>query len=106
MGEAQMATRRLPPEWQLHYIAVWKAMQRAMLECIGESPEEHQQQFHSMVLREEDQLLTNGQHLLDSCKCWMQLDPVHLEKVIEQVALKAQFTAQLLAGTSNLVQWH
>lgn len=65
MGQAQMVARRLPPKCQLYYIVVL----RAVLERAGLLPEEHRQQFHTMVHMEGYQLFTYAQQLLDPSKC-------------------------------------
>ncbi|XP_060786761.1 uncharacterized protein LOC132892488 [Neoarius graeffei] len=99
--EAQLAVLRLPADRRLAYTD----FRRAVLQCVGRTPEQQCQRFRAVRLEEVGRPFAFGQQLQDACWQWLRADNCDAEGIVDQVVLE-QFITCLPTGTAEWVQCH
>ncbi len=100
-GEAQVAAQQLPVANLLAY----DDLKRAILQRVGQNPEQHRQRFRSVELGDCGRPFVMAQQLRDACRKWLLAEPRDVEGVIDLVVLE-QFVARLPRRTAEWVQCH
>ncbi len=100
-GEAQVAAQQLPVANLLAY----EDLKRAILQRVGQNPEQHRQRFCSVELGDYGRPFVMAQQLRDTCRKWLLAEPRDVEGVIDLVVLE-QFVARLPRRTAEWVQCH
>ncbi len=100
-GEAQLAARQLP----VQNLLVYDDLKRAILQRVGQSPEQHRQRFRSLELGENGRPFVMAHQLRDACRRWLLAGEGGVDHVIDQVVLE-QFIARLPKATAQWVQCH
>ncbi len=100
-GEAQVAAQQLPVANLLAY----EDLKRAILQHVGQNPEQHRQRFCSVELGDYGRPFVMAQQLRDACRKWLLAEPRDVEGVIDLVVLE-QFVARLPRRTAEWVQCH
>ncbi len=90
-GEAQVAAQQLPVANLLAY----EDLKRAILQRVGQNPEQHRQRFRSVELGDCGRPFVMAQQLRDACRKWLLAEPRDVEGVIDLVGLE-----QRLSGSS------
>ncbi len=100
-GEAQLAAQQLP----VQNLLVYDDLKRAILQRVGQSPEQHRQRFRSLELGENGWPFTMAHQLRDACRRWLLAGDSDVEQIIDRVVLE-QFIARLPQKTAQWVQCH
>ncbi len=100
-GEAQLAAQQLP----VQNLLVYDDLKRAILQRVGQSPEQHRQRFRSLELGENGRPFTMAHQLRDACHRWLMAGDSDVEQIIDRVVLE-QFIARLPQKTAQWVQCH
>ncbi|KAK0142845.1 SCAN domain-containing protein 3 [Merluccius polli] len=100
-GEAQLAAHSLPAGAQRDY----EAVERAIRDRLGLTPEEHRRRFRALPFAEGDRPFTYAQQLRDQARRWLGPERNNPEEIVEQVALE-RFIEGLPARTSTWVRYH
>ncbi|XP_046704286.1 zinc finger protein 24-like [Silurus meridionalis] len=89
-GEAQLAAQQLPADRMLEY----DDLKRAILQRVGRTPEQHQQWFCALMLREVGRPFAFAHQLRDACRRWLRDEDRSTDEVLDRVVLE-QFIARL-----------
>ncbi|XP_035259538.1 SCAN domain-containing protein 1-like [Anguilla anguilla] len=100
-GEAQQAAHSLPPTARAEYAN----LRKAVLDCLGYSPEEHRRRFRETALAGEDRPFAYAQRLLDMARRWLRPELRSADGVVELVTLE-RFIDGLPGETANWVRCH
>ncbi len=98
-GEAQLAAQQLP----VQNLLVYDDLNRAILQRVGRSPEQHRQRFRSLELGENGRPFTMAHQLRDACRRWLLAGDSDVDQIIDRVVLE-QFIARLPQKTAQWVQ--
>ncbi len=98
-GEAQLAAQQLP----VQNLLVYDDLKRAILQRVGQSPEQYRQRFRS--LGENGRPFVMPHQLRDACRRWLLAGEGSVEQIIDRVVLE-QFIAWLPKKTAQWVQCH
>ncbi|KAK0145667.1 SCAN domain-containing protein 3 [Merluccius polli] len=100
-GEAQLAAHSLLAGAQRDY----EAVERAIRDRLGLTPEEHRRRFRALPFAEGDRPFTYAQQLRDQARRWLGPERNTPDEIVEQVALE-RFIEGLPARTSTWVRYH
>ncbi len=100
-GEAQLAAQQLP----VQNLLVYDDLKRAILQRVGQSPEQHRQRFRSLELGENGRPFVMTHQLRDACRRWLLAGEGGVDQIIDRVVLE-QFIARLPKKTTQWVQCH
>ncbi len=95
----QLAAQQLP----VQNLLVYDDLKRAILQRVGQSPEQYRQRFRS--LGENGRPFVMPHQLRDACRRWLLAGEGSVEQIIDRVVLE-QFIAWLPKKTAQWVQCH